>query len=391
MNNFRRVLICDVNIKKQGHYIGFDQYLINNFSSVEKQNPSVHISFLFNHEAEKLLQFDNLSKERVSFIDLFKEKRAVEKYLIIRKIKKFAEANHIDHMLFMDLDQYQMPLFLVKLKFSISGILFRPHHRITASNNRLSTRVMSQLKRLKKRIAEKMMTTKKATRNIFILNDQEGVNILNRIHHSTLFKYLPDPVFSYTNFESCTHLPEKNHGVYRYLIFGSINERKNIFNIIQAYDNASLPFDSELLIVGPAAAEYIGYLKNGISGLVSIDDHHKKIWIKSEFVTNEEMDHFFSICDVCLLIYKDFFGSSGLLGRAALHRLKVIGPSTGLLHELISNYKMGITSDPANIHKIARSMENIVHFKINMSGLENFYAQRSPEKFLATLADIIIS
>ncbi|HSZ24902.1 MAG TPA: hypothetical protein VK766_04255, partial [Cytophagaceae bacterium] len=86
-----------------------------------------------------------------------------------------------------------------------------------------------------------------------------------------------------------------------------------------------------------------------------------------------------------LLIYKNFFGSSGLLGRAALHTIKVIGPNVGLLKELITDNDIGITCDPENIETIAESLKNIYDIKVPHYSFQKFYLKYSPEMFLKTL------
>ena len=111
----------------------------------------------------------------------------------------------------------------------------------------------------------------------------------------------------------------------------------------------------------------------------------KKITLKTGFVTNEEMDNYFHSSDVCLLIYKDFYGSSGLLGRSALHKKKVVGSNVGLLKELIEHNKLGITCDPKSVEEISKALINIVTIHFDDENFESFYKQYSPETFFKTL------
>jgi glycosyltransferase involved in cell wall biosynthesis len=312
-----------------------------------------------------------------------------DRYLIIRKIKKYIKSKQIDHLLFMDFDQYQLPFYFNKFNLHVSGILFRPHHRIESTNRTFSSLISTSLRRFKKKTAEKLIVGKSEIKNIFVLNDFEGVNALNKIHNSSVFKYLPDPVFSYMHLKSSDELPEKEPDTYRFLIFGSITVRKNFSNIIKAYDRASFTRKTELLLVGPCSDVYWQKLNILISQLISVDGINKKIFIKKSFVSNSDMDYYFSICDVCLLIYKEFFGSSGLLGRAALHKMKVIGSNTGLLNELINTYKMGMTVDPSDINLIAQTLKDIINYHVNTSDLEDYYKNHMPERFLSVLAESV--
>jgi glycosyltransferase involved in cell wall biosynthesis len=388
-NQHHHILICDINIKPQGHYIGYNQYMLDEFTKIERNSPGVQISFLFNRGAEKLLSFNGNVAERVGFIDLKGRNSLVNRFLIIREIKKYTIANQIDHLLFMDFDQYQMPFYCIKFNPGISGILFRPHHRIVPPNRSLAVRILTGFRRFKKKISEKLIVGKSEIENIFILNDKAGVTVLNKIHNSSVFKYLPDPVFSYIHEESPEKLPEADTGIYRFLIFGSITERKNISNVIQAYDKGVFECKTELLIIGPCSVDYWLHLNDSINRLTSIDGNHKSIYIKRMFVTNAEMDYYFSISDVCLLIYRDFFGSSGLLGRSALHGLKVIGSNTGLLKELIAGFKLGLSVDPTDINAIARSLSGIMQLNVRPQDQSDFYTKHKPEKFLSTLAEFV--
>jgi glycosyltransferase involved in cell wall biosynthesis len=389
MHKYFNILICDVNIKAQGHYISYNQYLLDHYRSIELKYPRARVSFLFNREAKSHLSFKSEIAGKVSFIDLPGENTMYKRYMTVKKVKKFCVENRIDHLLFLDLDQYQLPLYIVRFRLNISGILFRPHHRIASSNQALSAKFITGLKKLRKRVAEKLFVKQSAIQNIFVLNDRDGVSLLNKIHHSSIFRYLPDPIFSYDGNQMKNVLIPGQSDVFRYLIFGSMSERKNITNIILAYDQIKLQRKTELLIVGPCSESYLVYLNDLIAGLITIDGLHKSIILRKEFVTNEQMNHYFSISDVCLLIYKDFFGSSGLLGRSALYNKRVIGPNTGLLRELIFDYKMGLIADPMDVQDIARSLAKIMKFNIDCSELQKFYENHSPDKFLGAISESV--
>ena len=377
-----RYLICDLNIQKKGHYIGYNQYILNNILKQEETYPDRTYSFLYNSEAKEYLEFPEYTEGRIHFLNdnCWKNLSMRDKINLFKKVINCAEELKTDHLIFMDLDQYQFPIFVSKFSFKLSGVLFRPHHRITFSSNTLSARVASKIQRLKKILAEKFLTTNSYVENIYILNDEEGVNYLNEFHKTKQFKYLQDPIFSYPSALQTNN----RHSFYTFLIFGSMSERKNITTIIKAYDASSFDIPTELLIVGSAEENYLTYLNNLIASLNTISSK-KKITLKTGFVTNEEMDNYFYGSDVCLLIYKDFYGSSGLLGRAALHKKKVVGSNVGLLKELIEHNKLGITCDPKSIEEISKALTKIVTIQFDDQNFESFYKQYSPDTFFKTL------
>jgi glycosyltransferase involved in cell wall biosynthesis len=211
---------------------------------------------------------------------------------------------------------------------------------------------------------------------------------LNKLHKSNYFKYLPDPIYKYGYDKQNIRLNGFSHNSYKYLIFGALDERKNITNVLTAYNAASLTFKSEILLVGPVQQPYLDYLNELIRGLKTIDNDHKKVFIRGEFVTNEEMEYYFSVSDVCLLTYKDFFGSSGLLGRAALHKKKVIGSNVGVISSLIDQYKLGITCDPHSIESISSGLSSVKSFTPDPGLFKSYYEKHSPEVFLKTLLKV---
>jgi glycosyltransferase involved in cell wall biosynthesis len=387
MKSFVTILICDINIQKSGHYIGYNQYLLDNYHELEKENPLLHFSFLYNRKAQELLSFNEHTLNRVNFLDepVAPQTGFYKRHAILQKIKSFSNSRKIDHMIFMEFDRYQLSFLMTKFKCGISGILFRPHHRLVTSNNGIRKTFVSKLTRIKKRLADKMLARNPMIQNIYILNDIDGTELLNKLHRSAKFKYLPDPIYTYKPVTSLSTLNGFSHTSYKYLIFGALDERKNIANILKAYSRAKLNFDSELLLIGSAETSYLEHLKDLISKLNSIDNEHKKVFIRAEFVTDEEMDYYFSISDVSLLIYKDFFGSSGLLGRVVLHKKKVIGSNAGVIGDLINKYELGISCDPYDILDMAKAFSSISKYKVNAAACDNFYKQHSPDAFLSTL------
>ena len=375
-------LICDLNIQKKGHYIGYNQYILTTILKLDEVYPDRKYSFLYNSEAKEYLDLPLNVADDVHFIDdnCWSSPSLKDKIRLFTKIVTIANQLKTDHLIFMDIDQYQFPIFITKFRFKFSGILFRPHHRITNSDPKFFSRIVTSIKRTKKVVAEKLLVLTKKVENIYILNDEEGVELLNKFHKTKQFKYLQDPIFSYPS----SLQDAKRTDSYKFLIFGAINERKNITAIIKAYDSTSFPIETELLIVGSIDDVYLNYLNSLIKEMPTLGSY-KKILLKSGFVTNEEMDNYFHQTNVCLLIYKDFYGSSGLLGRAALHKKKVIGPNVGLLKQLIEKNKLGTTCDPDNVLSISEALLEITNKDFDENHFESFYKNYSPNTFIKTL------
>lgn len=378
----KKIMICDINIQQKGHYISYNQFILDNYKQIEATTPDIAIYFLYNYEAQLYLNTKHVLNERITFFEkgFYNRDDYKSRSVIFKKVITACTNKKIDQLLFLDLDQYQLQLFFSKIKFMVSGILFRPHHRIQYSNRNLNSIISTQINRYKKIVLERLLLSRNFIKSIFILNDEEGVQFLNRKYKTGVFKYLPDPIFSYNN-----KVEKTATSVYTYLIFGAISERKNISNIIKAYDMAAIKFDSCLQIVGKGEAAYQLHLDNLIANCKNIDGTHKKINIQNSFVTDAQMDAFFSMSDACLLIYKDFYGSSGLLGRAALHGKKVIASNVGLVAQIIKKYHLGSTCDPLDMVEIATRLAAVKDDTSGNYDGAKFYREHQPEKFLEIL------
>lgn len=375
-------MVCDINIEQKGHYIGYNQFILDNYKKVEQAAADLNIYFLYSFEGHQLLNTEAVSQERIMFFGCNEIDRNSYKgrAIILKKILIICKNKGIDLLLFLDLDQYQLPIFLSSINVPVTGILFRPHHRIQPSNNSIVSLLSTKLMRLKKIMLERLLLSRGFMKSIFILNDEDGVSYLNKKYKRNNFKYLPDPIFTYGS-----TLLEYKKDRYTFLIFGAISERKNISNIIKAFDLAMLTENSDLLIVGPGESSYQIYLENLIASCKNIDGYRKKIIIKNEFVTDTEMETYFANTDACLVVYKDFYGSSGLLGRAALHGKKIVGSNVGVISEIIKKYRLGTICDPNNVSDIAYQLSNINSLVIENYAGNKFYEEHKPDAFLEVL------
>lgn len=382
------LVICDINIYKQGHYIGFNQFLLNEAKKIRELFSGQELLFLFNEEAATLLNIPG--SVAVEFLSFPKEWRdsPLGRWKIWTMVKEKMKAFRNAHLYFMDFDKFQLPIGIRTTPFELSGIYFRPHHRIEKSNNSTDTRFQTWIKKRKKILAETILLQNTSIKNIFILNDSEGADYLNRFHKKNSFRYLPDPVFDY-GFEP--DRINRNNGEISFLIFGALTERKNIRQLINSFGRARFTQKAVLYLVGKTdTEEYLQSLKTLAETVLRAQEHEKKILFNTDFVSDEEMEKYHAATHISLLVYRNFFGSSGLIGRAAKHRQLVIAPSVGLLAEITRQYQLGITVDPLDQDAIARAMENAAatHSSHPFEGAARFYEEHHPNRFLEILFSI---
>jgi glycosyltransferase involved in cell wall biosynthesis len=384
-------LICDLNIFKRGHNAGYAQYVVDHV----KAGMGDEIFFLFNKSARDIIDISgcNIDSSHFyfterdfpveSFFDNFKYKEWQE-------IEAFAELLHIDALLIMELTRYEVQIGRSKVNFKISGIEFRPSHRIAAPNDSLSIQAAAKVQRFKRRFFESILLRSDNIEHIFILNDQPGVAALNQSYRQDVFKFLVDPIFDYGELAEAdqTQVPAIDKSKVIYLIFGSLDGRKNISNIFKAFGlmDKSLHKHMLLLVVGKIPNYFEEEFKRLRSEIASSAPELELV-IVDEFVSDNLMEYYFSISHVSLLIYARFYGSSGLIGRGAKYNIISLVPKVGLMAELCADYELGYLCDPDLPEDIMRKMVDAYQDTIEGKRVDGrrFYQSHSPALFLEQL------
>ena len=389
-------LLCDLGVQLRGHNLGYIQNIIKLLN--QRVVIDNNILFLFNslvkerlnvasvHSNVSIVFITDVENQLLEQCKTVGSRRAAEWKLI----KQYAEQYAIQEVLILELDQYQVSVGSETTPFGVSGIYFRPHYRIEAIGGGLRNWLKYSLWRQKKFWLELYMCRNKNLRHIFILNDQQAVESMNRTLRP-VFRYLPDPILSYEP------APVPIHEAYKilndrqiFLIFGAIDERKNIENLVAAFGelNPQVAAQATLLVVGTVKADYktslaiiLGQLRQQQPELQVI--HH------DQFVSNSEMESLFRECDVPLLVYRDFFVSSGLLGQAARNNKPVLVSKYGVMAELVKQYGLGMCVSPKDIHEIAEHLTGFILKRADarIDG-QPFFQAHTPEKFLTTLLSL---
>lgn len=376
----KKTLIVELNISGEGHYLSF---LESCLGFVAENNLSSSHSFLVNSSGKafvnpkfhSLISWVNLVENTESFLQKSK--------LEWQQVKEFATAADIKEVIFITIDAYQLAIALdFKIPFEVSGIQLRPHFRINKKTQGIKENLKFKLWRLKKSLMLRLFVSNKSIKNVFLLNDQSAVNDFNKQYRS-VFRYLPDPIFDYpidTNLNI-----RKLFGITSnqkiLLIFGAIDERKNIPNLLKAAEQLSETENLFFLIVGAKLANYQVPLQELIKESEMVNPNLKIHWEK-RFVDNGEMEAFFQQSDSVWVAYKDFFTSSGIVGLAAKYKKPMIGSSYGVIGEIIEQNQFGETVEPTNLEEIAPYLEQMNKAEELLSiNSEKFVAEHSPYSF----------
>lgn len=381
-------LIVDLNITLNGHKLGFIQEMVN---------------YLVLHHAESEHQFHFLVNEQVevaksncihihlaeySYSEKFKTLKGLKKYSEQWKyIKLKSVQNDIEKVVLMEFDLYQAAIGQDKATdFDISGIWFRPYFRQTSVGLSFINKILFSFKKLQKKILLKTALRNKQLKRIMILNDQLTVDALNEATESKRFDYLADPVFDYPCYklENIREKYEIEEDKIIFLIFGYIDDRKNVTNILKAIEllPKNIQKQISLLVIGKTAESYTETLKKAIIHYTS----ESQLIVRDDFVDNCEMEALFAQTDLVLRMNVNYFASSGIIGLSAKHNKPSIVSDYGILADLTEQYELGRLADPLNPTRISELMKDFVknrgNWKIDGSA---YYKEHNTEAYVEGL------
>lgn len=293
-------------------------------------------------------------------------------------VRKYAQHFKADHVYILNLNAIMYATAFMKMNFTFSGILFFHFCRLQKDTFR------QKIEYYKRFFLIKFLQSKRKTKSVFILNDQEAILKLNSVFKTNVFKRLADPIPEIKpleNFNIRNHYkidPERKI----LLHIGALGKRKGTAQIIKAVKslNKNARKKITLLLVGKAASiaekEEINYELNS----KNIDNLEQLIW-DEQFVPIKMMKSLFMQCDVVMMPYNNVEFSSGILGHAAAANKPVIATGVGLIKILVEKYQLGILIDSSNSQNIATAIEKSFDLNFELGKAQEFVNNHTPEKF----------
>ena len=383
-----KTLICDLNVYDNGHHIAFVNSILSHTARRED------LLFLFNGMAASLCKGME-GNDRIFFVpednlhpdELGSLRDKMREY---RYIRDFALEHGVERVIFLEIDWYQMAIGLSgNPPFMITGIYFRPFHLIPTRGDSLRNSLKSLFYHAKKRLLFYILKFNRKVEPLFLLNDR-----MAGARYPSWFRYLPDPVFNVAggggvgpgrSIRGQFGIPDGSHII---LAFGAMGARKNIGNIVAAYQRAHFGKDTVLLIAGKVRADYRAAFDRAIDSFGCNNDGSKRLIVFDAFVDEEHIDLYFSEAGTILLCYSKFYGSSGLMGKAAQHRKTCIVPDCGLLYDLNQEYHLGYSVDPEDVGSIADALSLAGRSPVPEEGFKRFVRDHHESAFLRTLLTV---
>lgn len=379
-----RVLVFDINVT--GHHCEYLLHLMR-YVYVNKMIDDyvfvVNSSFLsvverINSDAEYLKGLNIVALSDHDSDYAYIENNLYRAMVVGRLVSRYANLYCVREVLLMSVNMFILPLILFRPKYEVRGIYFAPYIGMEANG------FNDKIRYFRKQLQTKLLQLNKRVKSLYVLNDYDGCEMMNKQMRSKKFVYLPDPIVGGKNDVHHDIRNEYKIGVGKkiFLHFGSLSLRKGIVETLDCIQYI------EPDVLGQICFIFAGKLDCGIEELVSekILKYRRMygadIITDFSFVTDEKKNAYFSCSDVIMIPYKNIESSSGVLGYAALYKKIVVGPEKGLLGSLIKEYGMGFTINIITAKSIADVINKmLLNGYYCPEGAEKYVKERSPEKF----------
>jgi glycosyltransferase involved in cell wall biosynthesis len=356
--NYRHLMLFELSVG--GHYPSYIMHLVQYWCTQNLTGLlTVVVSPQFIEQHADVLESAAGHEDHIRFIPIT---QAEEDELLPRKspihrarraiqmwnlLCRYAESVNASHCLIMYLDSFQTPLALkAKAPCPVSGIYFRPtFHYGSLTHYRPSLK--DKIQQWRERMALPRVLSHPQLQTIFCL-DPFVVKPLNNFKSKVKAVHLPDPVQIYNYPEDTVTRLRETLGIQPnrlvFLMFGALDGRKGIHQLLEAI----LKLPSELgqrlclLFVGPIKPQDKQQMLDKIPQVYNTD---AQIVIHDAFVPDHEIQPFFQLADVILVLYQRHVGMSGVLVRAATASKPVLGSNYGLMGEVTQRHSLGLVLD----------------------------------------------
>ncbi|MBE9009088.1 glycosyltransferase [Pseudanabaenaceae cyanobacterium LEGE 13415] len=291
----------------------------------------------------------------------------------------------------MYLDSLQLPLCWGEPSpCRVSGIYFRPaFHYGKLLEQRQSWK--EQIRQLRQRLILTQILRNRQLKTLFCL-DPFAIAEIQKLHPTTQANILPlaDPVHIEPTQESVRSQFKQELGIEAgrqvFLMFGELNSRKGIFQVLQALQQLPNQMAQKvcLLLAGPINAGQRSRIEAAIE---SVKATPVQVILRDRYLKGQEVQLCFETADHVFATYQRHVGMSSVLAHAAATQTPVIASNYGLLGALTKAYELGITieaTDPDQIASaIAQSITSTIG--INATKADQFLQQNEAERFIETI------
>lgn len=395
-----------------GHHASYIQHLIEHWAPKSKTHElTIIVSKTFVQRYSDVVQLAQNSADHLKLISITEEeekalqsttsfyRRTLRAFQEWRILQKYTSRLKATHCLLLYFDTCQIPLALgAKSPCPFSGIYFRPtfHYEKFTSH---SPTLKDKFQQLREKATLSLILRNPQLKNLLCL-DPFIADYVSQFKTRTKFLTLSDPVqipsVNQTgNVERLkTQLKIQPHRKV-FLLFGLLNQRKGIFQLLEAIRTLPKELCQNLCLVlaGQIGSEDTNSVKQ--QSVLLEQSLPIQIVTQHGFIPEQDVSIYFQMADIVLAPYQRHVGMSGILLQAAAAKKPVLSSDYGLMGELVRQHQLGLAIDSTQPSEIAQGLTQFLlkpptEF-CNFNKMSQFAAQNSPERFAETIFKCLLS
>lgn len=290
-------------------------------------------------------------------------------------MRRYLRLTGADHGHFLEFDPLSLALAL-GIGFGgckVSGILFRPSVHYPRVGTR-ATKIRDWIRDVRKDLLYRLMLRNPAVRTVLTLDPYFPQFAKARYGAGGKVQALPDPDCSTTRVGSdetglADQLPP---GRVAMVLFGALDRRKGVLTLLDAVRRLDPDIAARLALI--VAGRIDAATATEATALTRrIADERPEAWVRiaARHLADGEIAALVGRCDLVLIPYQRFVGSSGVLLWATAAGKPVLAPDYGLLGRLVREHRLGMTTDTTDARCLADALSAAV--------------RRSPDSFFDPL------
>ena len=396
------LLVFDLSIR--GHHPNYIRHLIRYWhTQTHFQTLSIVVSPRFLTEHTDVVEFaEQQSNPKIRFVAISQEQESALKSReksISRNLRNlqewrlfcsYARNLQVSHGLIMYLDTYFLSIaWWLQPPCSFSGIYFRPTLHYPQLGVQPTRGWRQNLNQRRENLTLNKVLQNSRLAPLFCL-DPLAVPALQKRQRKAEVIPLPDPVeYIPPASEPCTLRKDLGIGAERtvFLLFGAIDGRKGIHQVLDAIQALSPEWSRQLCLVLVGESKIQEQLETRICQMT--DSQPVQIIRKYQFVSEEAVWAYFRMSDVILATYQKHVGMSGILLLAAATQKPVLSTDFGLMGAMVKQHQLGLSVDSTQPVQIGEGMIKLMGESrndfFNPDQMKAWAQQNSAENFAQTI------
>ena len=283
-----------------------------------------------------------------------------------KTIRKYVRQYHATDVILISIMEYLpfLPLFL-NSHTRVCGIVYRIYLYEWWNESRLM-KCLDVFKYL-------LLSRCRLFHRVLMCNDSASSQRLNRLFHTTKFRYMPDPVAALQDYQG--HSLRDELGISKsdkvFLHPGSMNSYKNTLGILKALCMFNKESAQKPVVI------FAGQVRQGIrkefEEFYQKAQAHARLFLLEGYLSFEKMADLFMTSDYVLIPYSIKGQSSGIVGHAAYYGKPVVVAKGGVIGKMVRKWKLGYLLDDHSATSIYRFLFSSLD-RVPASTVGNSYA-----------------